>query len=46
MKFNWRIVLAGVARLVLGVVLAVTVAGFAFMVLIKLLLGVHLHALE
>ena len=46
MKLRWSIVIGGILRLAIVVTTSVTLAGIAFMFLIKLLPGVHLHALE
>jgi hypothetical protein len=46
MKLPWIVVLKGTLRLVLMVVGSVIVGGAAYMLLIKLLLAVHLKALE
>ncbi|WP_199098534.1 hypothetical protein [Dyella sp. ASV21] len=46
MRWRWSVAIKGMARLVLIVTTAVAVGGVAFMLLIKLLLAVHLHALK
>ena len=46
MKLRWSIVILGILQLTIVVTTSVIFGGIAFMFLIKLLLGVHLHALE
>lgn len=46
MKLSWKVVLKGALRLILIVAGSVVVGGVAYMILIKLILAVHLKALE
>lgn len=46
MKLRWCVVIWGILRLAIVVTTSLILGGIAFMFLIKLLLGVHLHALE
>lgn len=46
MKLTWKVVLKGLARLVLVVLGCVVVGGVAYMLLIKVLMAVHLKALQ
>lgn len=46
MKLRWTVVLKGLLRLVLLVLGGVVAGGLAYMLLIKLLMAVHLKALQ
>ena len=46
MKLTWKVVLKGMARLVLVVLGCVIAGGMAYMLLIKVLMAVHLKALQ
>ncbi|WP_445145081.1 hypothetical protein [Dyella sp. Tek66A03] len=46
MKLRWTVIFWGALRLAAIVTVSVILGGAAYMLLIKILLGVHLHALE